>query len=298
MRRPTTRQIAIPLVVLLVALAGCSGGGGGDGGNGATPTATATDDGSGTSPTPTATESGGTATDAQTSTTVQGGEDTATSDPGTETTSDSGTTTGETGSPAFSFEEHVSAVQSVDTYTVNYSIEGVGTSGGSTDGVQKIDTTTGERYATVQSSSGGQSITIEYYSPPNSETVYQNVGGQTQEATMSQAILFNISTIDTAATNQAWLSNLRAAGTTETSLGTANVYVIDSTDQLPESGTGQYSSVESIEFRIYVDQDTGIIARYDYRITGIQDEEEVSLTFTFRVSDLGSTTIERPDWVP
>lgn len=297
MRRPTARQIAIPLVVLMVALAGCSGGGGGDGGTDATPTAT--DDG-GMSPTATPTEADPTATETQQSTTEQGGEDpaTETSDPGTETTSDPGTTTGDNGDAAFSFDQHVSAVQNVGSYTINYSIEGLGTSSGSFDGVQKIDTTTGEQYATVDTTSGGQSFTIEYYSPPNSETVYQNVAGQVQETTTSQAILLNISTLDTTGTDQAWLSNLRAAGTAETSLGTANVYVIDSVDQLPDSGTGQYSSVENVEFRIFVDQDTGIIARYDYRLTGVQDGEETSISFSFRVSDLGSTTIEEPNWVP
>jgi hypothetical protein len=295
MRLPTKRQIAVPLVVLLVALAGCTGGGG-DGGDGATLTATPTEDaGEDPSPTDTATESNDPSTATQTEET-----ETTTREPtptATET-SDPGTETPGAGGDGFSFDQHASALQNTGGYTIEYTIQGLGTSSGSVQGTQKIDTTTGERYATLETNSSGQSLSIEYYSPPNSETLYQHVAGRTRE-TQSSSGLIDLSSLQTSTnTDQTWLSNLRNAGTVETELGPATKYVIDSVDQIPESSVSEYSSLESIELAIYVDKDTGLIARYDYQLTGIQNGEEMTLNFNLRVTKLGSTTIDEPEWTP
>jgi hypothetical protein len=296
MRRPTKRQIAVPLVVLLVALAGCTGGGGGDGGDGTTLTATPTEDvDQDPSPTDTATESN----DPSTATPTEETETTTREPTATATeTSDPGTETPEAGGGGFSFDQHVSALQNTGGYTIEYTIQGLGTSSGSVQGTQKVDTNTGERYATLQTNASGQSYTIEYYSPPNSETLYQHVAGRTREATSSGGLI-DLASLETSTnTDQAWLSNLRNAGTAETQLGPATKYVIDSVDQIPESSVSQYSSLESVELAIYVDKDTGLIARYDYRLTGTQNGEETTLIFDLRVTNLGSTTIDEPEWAP
>jgi hypothetical protein len=49
---------------------------------------------------------------------------------------------------------------------------------------------------------------------------------------------------------------------------------------------------------VFVDQDTGVIAKYEYRFTAVQDGTEQSVELIFEVTDLGSTTVQPPEWAP
>ncbi|MFB6304179.1 MAG: hypothetical protein ABEH47_03360 [Haloferacaceae archaeon] len=56
------------------------------------------------------------------------------------------------------------------------------------------------------------------------------------------------------------------------------------------------ATVDSFESRILVDRE-GRIRLFTYRITGTTNGEPFSYRLRFRVSKIGSTTVERPEWV-
>jgi hypothetical protein len=49
---------------------------------------------------------------------------------------------------------------------------------------------------------------------------------------------------------------------------------------------------------VWIDEDTGVIAKYDYRISYVDEGQSGDFRMTIELSDLGSTTVEKPDWAP
>lgn len=313
------RSGLILLVVAAVLLAGCGGDAGtGDGTLTGTPTPTtdqpepteATDEPESTengeqdvTSTPTATRATDeAATSTPTPTETQPTEETTTpSVTPTPPTTVTATPSGNGDSASFSGEDHVAALREAGSYTVTFHFEG--TSDGNDSGVtvlsgtEEIDLETGERYSTVTSESEGESFSFEYYLPPDSDTAYQRVSGQTREVSESQALFFNFSDPGTGDNSEEW-PDFREAGSGETTLGSATKYVVDSAEDLPESTREEFDSIESVNFVVWVDDDTGVIAKYDYDITYTDDGEENAVRVEFEITDLGSTTIEKPDWAP
>lgn len=319
MRRPSKRQLAILVVGLAVVLAGCSGGGGGDGnGDGGATTATATptqtadpggngNTGDGATDTATATATatmtdGGTTTDDGGGGTTNGGGDTATA---------TKTSTGTPSGGDSEAEAHQAALQEAGSYTLRVEATSLGTTsrGGTvTDvstsrltGSQKTNVATGETYA--EWSVGSSSSSFEYYVPPNSDTAFQNIGGRTREVSADETLLFEFARITDpdSETSTQLVTNFSAygeAGTGSTPLGPATKYVIDDADDLPADAIARYDEIKSVEMTLWVDKDTGIIAKYQYQYTIVLAGEEVTLDGLINIEDIGSTTIEKPDWVP
>jgi len=281
----------VVVLAVLVGLAGCNGGGGtatptptatpdpavenSDGGDGGDMTATATPDSmAAETPTPTPTPS-----------------PTPTSEPAT----DSGDN-----EAAFSTSDHAAGLREAGSYTAEYNFTGFGSEGTSSiSGTERVNVDTGQRYSSVMTSADGQAFTAEFYSPPDSETVYRHIQGQTQETSPEQAFFFNLSEAQESEDGPQFdQGGYREDGTEETNLGTATRYVIDSAEDLPESTRDNYDSVESVELVVLVDQDTDVIASINYDITAVQDGQEQSQTFEYTVTNLGSTTVEEPEWAP
>jgi hypothetical protein len=261
--------------VAVGSLAGCTGGDGGSGDGSTTVAATTTD------------RVGSTTTTADDTTTVR-----------TETTT---TTTSTSASSGFEPSAHTAALEEAGSYTIELTIEGA-TGGadsgvGRYDGVQKVIVDTGERYSDVEISSESGSLDTAYYSPPNSDTYYQNVQGQTREVSSSQVLVVDYANLGTGTTATEWPEVTRD-GTGSTELGSAVKYSIDSVDDLPESTTSAYEDIRSAEFTVWVDQATGAIARYEYRITYMRRGSEQTVRMSIELVDLGSTTIEKPGWAP
>ena len=118
-----------------------------------------------------------------------------------------------------------------------------------------------------------------------------------EEIPESQALLFNFTNPGTGESADEW-PHFQEAGSGETALGPATKYVVDSVEDLPESTTGEFDSVESVDFVVWIDDDTGVVAKYDYQLTYTEDGEENTIRMQFEITDLGSTTIEEPDWAP
>lgn len=286
-----SRIAALLLVALTVGLAGCAGGGD------ATPTATPEPDGEGDGSDG---DTGDDADDAGDDSDESTATATATSTPSATSTPTATATPTETGdSDSFSTDAHRDALRAAGSYTLEYDFEGLsaGTGASSLNGTERVDVDTGERYSTLTSRSEQGNFTVEYYVPPNADTGYQHGFGQTSEVPAGDAAFFNFTDIGTGEASEE-LPEFREAGTDETDLGSATVYVVDSVDELPESTRDQYDSVESVEFRVWIDDDTGAIARYDYDLTYVEDGEENTLEMRIELSDFGSTTVEAPEWVP
>lgn len=66
-------------------------------------------------------------------------------------------------------------------------------------------------------------------------------------------------------------------------------------DVKPDALVGN-TTVETFESRLLVDR-SGRVRLFEYRIVGTTDGEPFSFRLRFRLSDVGSTTVERPDWV-
>jgi hypothetical protein len=264
--------------------------GGGDGQDGGTATATMTDDGT---------------------TTAAGGGETPTDAGGTATSTSTSTPQGTPSDGGPNADAHGASLQEAGSYTLRLDLTTVGTTsrGGTvTDvstqrltGTQKTIVGTGERYG-EWSVSGGSS-NIEYYVPPDSDTAFQHFGERTREISTDQALLLNFTRITQpgSQTGNQLVTNFSAygeAGTGSTPLGPATKYVIDETGDLPESALSQYGEVRSVDMALWVDKDTGIIAKFQYEYTVVVGGEEVTIDGLIAIEEVGSTTVEEPDWVP
>jgi hypothetical protein len=204
-------------------------------------------------------------------------------------------------SQSFADGEHTRALAESGSYTLEYTIDGqfTGRSGPETllVGSEAVNFDTGERYATLESRADGDNFTFEYYLPPDSDTAYQRGMGQVMEVPAENAVFFNFTDPGTGESAEEW-PEFREAGSAETAMGPATKWVVDSVEDLPEATREEYDTIESVEFTVWVDDDTGVIAKYDYRISYVDDGQRGNFRMTIELSDLGSTTVTKPDWAP
>jgi hypothetical protein len=204
-------------------------------------------------------------------------------------------------SQSFADGEHTRALAESGSYTLEYTIDGqfTGLSGPETllVGSEAVNFDTGERYATLESRADGDNFTFEYYLPPDSDTAYQRGMGQVMEVPAENAVFFNFTDPGTGESAEEW-PEFREAGSAETAMGPATKWVVDSVGDLPEATREEYDTIESVEFTVWVDDDTGVIAKYDYRISHVDDGQRGNFRMTIELSDLGSTTVTKPDWAP
>lgn len=200
---------------------------------------------------------------------------------------------------SFSPAAHVRGLEAAGSYTLEFTIEASGDGGGGVFvGTQKTDLHTGERYSSPTIDAGWRNFSFEAYVPPNGETAYRHALGQTDSVPLEEADVFvNYSSVGANESTGQWpeLDRVEAG---ETAFGPATVYGADSVDALPQATRDRYDTIENVRIRAWVDDDTDVITRYKYRLSVVEDGEERSIDMTFELVDLGSTTIDRPDWVP
>lgn len=322
------RTILVVAVTALVLVAGCTGdgasvdvpgaddgasdGGSGDGagdGEGGD----SGDDTSGDS----AGDASGSAGDGGDVTTDDGGPDADTGDDGASADGDDpvsatptpGSDGGDDATPpadsgatqSFADGEHTRALAEAGSYTLEYTIDGQFTGLGGPEtllvGSEAVNLDTGERYASLENRVEADNFTFEYYLPPGSDTAYQRGMGQVMEVPAENAVFFNFTDPGTGESAEEW-PEFREAGSAETAMGPATKWVVDSPADLPEATREEYDTIESVEFTVWVDDDTGVIAKYDYRISYVDDGQRGNFRMTIELSDLGSTTVTKPDWAP
>lgn len=208
---------------------------------------------------------------------------------------------GDGSAQSFADGEHTRALAESGSYTLEYTIDGrfAGMAGSETMlvGREEVNLDTGERVSTLESRAEGDNFTFEYYLPANSDTAYQRGMGQVMEVPAENAVFFNFTDPGTGESAEEW-PEFREAGSAETAMGPVTKWVVDSPEDLPEATREEYDTIESVEFTVWIDEDTGVIAKYDYRISYVDEGQSGDFRMTIELSDLGSTTVEKPDWAP
>lgn len=311
--RPTAidgRALGVVSVVLLVALAGC-GGGGGTGGATASPepsgntgaTDTPTTGASASGP---AGDSDGTPTDSGETT---GDSDGTPTDSGPTATDNEVTATegsqgpGETLSDSF-VSGWYQRLQSAGSFTAEMRGITVTTSGqmsGESEGqppvvnwTMQMDLSTGARYANGTISGSGESIPVELYHPPSSDTTYTRTTFQGRSR-VSQ------STSTTDRDNPVSESLLGAVRLTRTGTETVDGETLqrytaeDSDAVVNRSYFG--GSVSDLRMDVLVDADAGLVRVIDYEYEVDTDDGTTTQFLRIRYTDIGTTTVERPDWM-
>lgn len=292
MTRVSTKKAGVLLVVVVLAvvLAGCSSGGGGNGNGAGTATV---EDGNGDTM-ETEVDETETATMAETPTEEETATEVKTETPtSTPTPEETATETGY--SSPWSLDDHLSALREAGSYTVNNSLETEREA--SLVSMEKVDAETGERHSIMTSITSRGNFTTEFYVPPNSDTAYkyERDFDRIDEASPEDAAISGYPQQET--DSPVW-SAFRKEGSGETKLGSATIYVMDDVNATAESFRQQYDSVESIELRMWVDDDTGVIAKYETYFEYVERGDSGYTDITIELIDLGSTEVEEPDWVP
>lgn len=274
------RSLLVVLLVALTALAGCTGGGG--------PASDAT-----ATPTP-----GGTATPDATATPVGA---TPTAEPPAEATFQE------------TYEESVGSMEERGSYTVDVEFETSGQDGsGRGEGTIMIDLERRTMYQTMSVSSGGQSTTLEYYLPPEENTLYMRFGSggrtfyQKQSFSESGVSFFTDPVRSDASSGESDLETgfeelpeFRDEGVVQTEQGPLHKYVVDDPAQLDPASRDAYGGeVTELEIALFVDDDSGLPARYEFTVTvdpeGDAGPRTTTMTIVYR--DVGSTTVSEPGW--
>lgn len=288
--KTTKLRLLLVVVLLAVVLAGCSSGGGGNGNGAGTATP---EDGNGDA-TETEVDDTETATMTETVTATETATEvvTETLTP-TPTPEETATESGDFSS--WTLDDHLSALREAESYTVNNSLETEREA--SLVSTEKVDVETGKRHSIMTSITSRGNFTTEFYVPPNSDTAYKYERDldRIDEVSPDEASISGYPQKETSA--DVW-SEFRKEGSGETELGSATIYVMDDVDATAESFREQWDSVESIELRIWVDDDTDVIAKYETYIEYVDDGDEGYTETTMQLIGLGSTEIEEPDWVP
>lgn len=279
----SSSHLRVLLVVVAVAVAGCGGGGG-------TETAAPTD----------STESG------PGEETTQAPDD----ESGPETAVDEESTTGtdESDGQFDLYQTHRSGIRDAGRYNYTYYEIVPELTDGEITGMEGRNVTikrifeTNEQYTTYPG--------VSAYRPPNSETAYLNAEGRVTEE--QPDTVFPVGPSGTNVSVHSYSMISASAFTTEppefvsraeavdgsTALGPADKYVIDSADQVSSEPVSPYGQVEEFEFTIWIDRETGVIAKYRSEKTVVQDGETYTVRVGYEITELSSTTIETPDWVP
>ncbi|WP_436930699.1 DUF7537 family lipoprotein [Halosimplex halobium] len=293
-------------VVLLVALAGCAGplGGGGTDAETASPepSGPATD-----ADTPTPDEpASGTPTDGDRAPTD--GDRAPTDGDGTPTDSGATATAGSQGPGETLSNSFVNGwyqqLRSAGSFTAEMRGITVTTSGqmsGESEGeppvvnwTMKLDLSTGARYANGTISGSGGSIPVELYHPPSSDTTYSRTTFRGQSR-ISQST----STTDRDnPVSEGLLEAVRLtrAGTETVDGETLQRYSAESTDAVVnQSYFG--GSVSDLRMAVLVDADAGLVRVIDYEYEVESDDGTTTQFLRIRYTDVGTTAVERPDWM-
>ncbi|QLH81704.1 DUF7537 family lipoprotein [Halosimplex pelagicum] len=300
------RALGVASVVLLVALAGCGGGGGTDG-------ATASPEPSGPAadadtPTPGEPATGTTADGESGTETPADSDGTPTDSDPTATDSDVTATEGSQGPGETLSDSFVSGwsqrLQSAGSFTAEMRGISVTTSGqmsGESEGqppvvnwTMKMDLSTGARYANGTISGSGESIPIELYHPPSSDTTYSRTTFQGQSR-ISQST--NTADRDNPVSEGLLHAvRLTRAGTETVDGETLQRYTAADADAVVNRSYFG-GSVSDLRMDVLVDADAGVVRVIDYEYEVESDDDTTTQFLRIRYTDIGTTTVERPDWM-
>lgn len=283
-------------LVGLVLLAGCVGGLGGTG------------------------DSEATTTPAPTGTTVETTTDPSTSDPSTDGSTPEPTTTtapdgGEAEDPAAVLATHRESVSEAGTYTVVYEMD-VSSEQESTSiaATAYVDETTGAQFKEGEVQEGDLTATIEQFSPPGEDVIYQWATTAQGEEHFGVAEPYRWENMERLAspigpdsrTGVEEVPAFRYEGLVDTPDGERHRYVVDDLNQLTERNEQSlFNGVRPIhlEMVMLVDPDSGLITEftfdygYDYS-DGDQPTEVLEASFSYRYVDVGTTSVnDEPDWL-
>ena len=258
MSRNTGRYLRIGFVVLAVVLAGCSGGGGTPTGD--TPAASVDD----------------TSTGSNNAATISG---------------------------EWTAQKNNQAIENSGSYTLMVHAEGVVARGNNITRTPNVTYTVKHDVETGEYVSVFGSTTNAYY-PPNSDTVYTHYGDEVREDTATDVgslTYTNLTSTQTGGSDLATVLDQLDATSGSTALGAANKYVLtdESAVDLPGNVSSEHGTVESYKQTIWLDKDTGVLAKFSSQKTIVDGAgDRHTLNQSFELSNLGSTSIETPEWVP
>ncbi|MCT9096275.1 hypothetical protein [Haloarchaeobius sp. HME9146] len=299
MSSPTHRTLWLLLVVALVASAGCLGG--------TTPDDTATDP---------------TVTDAATPATTDPATDETTDETLTATTTQ--TATGSSGTQAHPLSSkrlatsHATSLQNAENFTLDYAIDMTQVTSTETQtftfdwtvqanlatGAQAIDgTLAGDGFTTGDDNSTMQ---FDLYVSPDGTATQRSTFGDTVQYQQADAAQYDVSTYLTAMNATSALdpeaANFTYDGPTTVDGETLYVYTVSDLDQLylptdqADDSAFDDSSVSKFDLRLVVD-DAGTLREMQYDLEVTEDGSKLNLHFELSYSELGTTTVEEPDWL-
>ncbi|WP_435363515.1 DUF7537 family lipoprotein [Haloarchaeobius sp. DYHT-AS-18] len=296
----TRRTLWLLVVVVLVASAGCLGG--------TAPDDTATD--------PTVTDS---ATPATTdSATDESSGETLTATTGTQTATGSSGTQAHPLSSKRLATSHATSLQDAENFTLDYSIDMTQVTSTETQsftfdwtvqadlatGAQAIDgTLAGDGFTTSDDNSTMQ---FDLYVSPDGTATQRSAFGDTVQYQQADAAQYDVSTYLTAMNATSALdpeaANFTYDGPTTVDGETLYVYTVSDLDQLylptdqADASAFDYSSVSKFDLRLVVD-DAGTLREMQYDLEVTEDGSKLNLHFELSYTELGTTTVEEPDWL-
>lgn len=198
-------------------------------------------------------------------------------------------------------DQHEQAIQNAGSYTINIDSQGVVARGGNITDTPNVSLTVKHDVGTGEYLYSFGNTTS--YQPPDSDTVYSQFNGQVRQQPASEATTFtyvNLTSGESGAGNVTDVLGQLDAQSGSTDLGPAFKYVItDETEvDVPGNVSSDFGEVTSYEQTIYIDKDTGVLAKYTTEKV-VEDEtgSEYTISNDFEITNLGSTEIEEPDWV-
>ncbi|WP_439025975.1 DUF7537 family lipoprotein [Haloarchaeobius sp. DT45] len=302
-RHPPTRRFLLVAVVVIVALAGCTGG--------ATPDGTEADSTTTAAPTDVATPTtDDTAADGSpTEPTATTGGQTSDETPGTRVHPLDATRLSTT---------HATSLQDAQNFTLDYSMDLTQVTPAETqtfavDWTVRADLVTGTQtlegtLAGDGFTTGGDNSTMQFdlYVAPDGTATQRSTFGDTVQYQHVSADEYEVSTYLTAMNATATLDHESATltydGQTTVDGETMYVYTASSLEQLylptdqADASEFDHSSVSMADLRLVVD-DAGTLRAMQYDLEMTEDDAELTLHFVLSYSDIGTTTVEEPDWL-
>lgn len=211
------------------------------------------------------------------------------------------------------YDQYITILQGEGTYTIDYRFE-TGGSAGDADGEGRlqIDLERRTMYQTLTATSQGYTSTVEYYLPPDEDSVYLRFGsgGRTfyqKQALAESGVAFYSDPVkgDTTSDNAdiesdfAGFPEFRDEGEVQTEMGRLHKYVIDDPSQLDATSQEAYEGqITNIEAVLYVDDSTGLPVKYEYEVTVDPEGDTGPQTVFAEVVyvNIGSTTVSEPGW--
>ena len=197
--------------------------------------------------------------------------------------------------------DHAAALEETDSFTYEVTFEAAdGESSLSIDAHVEADTESDEAYSVQESNFLGNQTAYKYTSgnATYEKTVREGDEENAQYTTSEDGAVepvnttpsFQASLVDGLEWSQEGTEELNGVGVTRyESTGVANVTA------LVGAGTDA-GNVTNVSATMLVDAD-GVVRRYDLTYTVVEADSETTVTYEVETTDVGSTSVEEPDWL-